>query len=77
MSRPKRELETIVVECPDDDPGVYHIPGCGNTQNTLCGFVDVAHEQYWYGLHQVNCKACIDMLKRIQALRFPNGYFKP
>lgn len=73
--RMKREIQTTVVECYDDEPGVYHIPGCGNMQNTLCGFVDVQNEHYHFDGRPVTCVACIAILKRIQALRFPKGYF--
>ena len=66
---------TETVETPTETPGVFHIPGVHNMQNTLCGFVDVINQSHDYRDHPVNCRACIDALKAIQALRFPGGYF--
>ncbi|MDR9836860.1 MULTISPECIES: hypothetical protein [Herbaspirillum] len=66
-------LSTVEVQ---DEPGVYHIPGVHNLQNTLCGFVDVS----WSADRDAeefpcNCEKCIDALAKIKALRFPKYYF--
>lgn len=67
---------TTTIEVTGEDPGVYHIPGQHNMQQTLCGFVDCSFtESHDAEDHPCNCKDCISALKKIQALRFPAGYF--
>lgn len=59
-----------------EEPGVYHIPGVHNTQQTLCGYVDAAGAvEHFAEEHPCNCGACKDAYKKIKALRFPKGYF--
>lgn len=56
--------------------GIYHIPVLYNMQQTMCGFVDVAHVIHKYDDHPCNCKSCIMILKSVQKMRFPKNYFK-
>lgn len=65
-------ISTIEVE---DEPGVYHIPGVHNMQNTLCGFVDTMCETRDAEEFPCNCQSCIEALAKIKALRFPKYYF--
>lgn len=67
--------QTIRITQEGDD--AWHIPGVHNTQQTLCGYVDCMYEASDFESNPVNCYACIDALKKIKALRFPKGYFKP
>jgi len=68
---------TYTVEIQSEEPGVYHIPGQGNMQQTLCGWVDAFGQVDHSALdHPCNCRNCIDMLNKIKALRFPKHYFE-
>lgn len=67
---------TTTTEITSEQPGVYHIPGVHNMQQTLCGYVDCAGaEDHDAADHPCNCVSCIDALAAIKALRFPKGYF--
>jgi hypothetical protein len=64
------------VEVASELPGIYHIPGQHNMQQTLCGYVDCAGaEDRDAEEYPCNCGACIGALKSIKALRFPSHYF--
>jgi hypothetical protein len=65
--------KTYQVQGEGDD--AWHIPGVHNSQLTLCGFVDVSYEEADFTDHPCDCSGCIKALKKIQALRFPKGYF--
>lgn len=68
---------TITTEIVSEQPGVYHIPGVHNMQQTLCGYVDCAGaEDHNAAAHPCNCGSCIDALNAIKALRFPKHYFE-
>lgn len=67
---------TLTVEVTSEQPGMYHIPGQHNMQQTLCGYVDCfGAEDRDAERFPCNCIACIDALKKIKALRFPSHYF--
>lgn len=66
----------VTIECFDDAPGRYCIPGVGDgSRMTLCGFVDVPHVIHSAKEHPCNCRDCIAAWKKIQAMRFCDGYF--
>ena len=64
----------LITNC---DDARFHIPGAHNMQQTLCGYVDAGYQQRFYKDSPVNCTACIDALKKIRAMKFPQKYFKP
>jgi hypothetical protein len=68
--------EIYTQEIANDQPGVYHIPGVHNGQQTLCGWVDASGStEHRASDHPCNCSPCIDAYRKIKALTFPSGYF--
>lgn len=67
-------METTTIEV-HDEPGIYHISGVLSTTATLCGYVDVLHDEIDSNEHQCNCGLCISTLKEIKKMRFKKGYF--
>jgi hypothetical protein len=65
-------------EITSEQPGVYHIPGVHNMQQTLCGYIDCGGQvDHDAADHPCNCKSCFDALNAIKALRFSKDYFDP
>ena len=65
------------IEIVSEAPGVYHIPGVHNTQQTICGYVDCAGvETHDATDHPCNCEPCIEAVEKIKSLRFKKGYFE-
>lgn len=74
MTRMVGKVESQTYET-KEQPGVYCIPGVHNSQVTLCGFVDVPYTTHEAADHPCNCVNCIDALRKIQRMRFTQGYF--
>ena len=61
-----KSIEVIYERC----EGEYHLPSDLLTHVTLCGWVDVNHEERDIKAHPINCEQCLDQFDFVKSLKF-------
>ena len=56
----------------DHDDESIHLPGVGNMQHTICGYVDVRHEVLGATL-TITCEACLSMVRLCRRMKLADG----